>query len=160
VSKITLDKKVIVKTIAGISISLILCSCSSNDTEVEQSTTNSNASVSTSGSESKVRKEIVYKDGEYKATGKYGSLPSSITVTVSLEDNVITNVKVTPHATNTTSLDLQERFADAVPNVVVGKRIDDVKVGRLAGSSGTPDGFNNAIQQIKEQATESGNTSE
>jgi hypothetical protein len=30
--------------------------------------------------------------------------------------------------------------------------IDEVKVGRLAGSSGTPDGFNDAIEKIKEKA--------
>ncbi|QWU16728.1 Copper amine oxidase N-terminal domain-containing protein [Paenibacillus sophorae] len=94
----------------------------------------------------------VYADGDYTATGKYGGLPSSITVTVTLDDDVITAVKVTPHATNPTSLDFQRSFADAVPAVVVGKRIDEVKVGRLAGSSGTPDGFNAAIGQIKEQA--------
>ncbi|WP_410511205.1 stalk domain-containing protein [Paenibacillus sp. BR2-3] len=95
-----------------------------------------------------------YADGEYTATGLYGSLPSSITVTLSLDDDIIIAVQVTPHATNPISLDLQRRFADAVPAVVVGKRIDEVKVGRLAGSSGTPDGFNAAIQQIKAQAQE------
>jgi|GEM_PF-794867 len=95
---------------------------------------------------------FIYADGEYTATGQYGGLPSSITVDVTLVDDVITDVKVTAHATNPTSLDLQQRFAEAVPAVVVGKRIDEVKVGRLAGSSGTPDGFNDAIEQIKEQA--------
>ncbi|WP_419872810.1 stalk domain-containing protein [Candidatus Pristimantibacillus sp. PTI5] len=95
---------------------------------------------------------FTYVDGDYSATGQYGSLPSSITVNVTLDDDIITNVKVTPHASNPTSLDLQRRFAEAVPAVVVGKRIDEVKVGRLAGSSGTPDGFNAAIELIKEQA--------
>jgi hypothetical protein len=69
-----------------------------------------------------------------------------------LKDDIIKTVKVTPHATDPTSLDLQKRFADAVPAVVVGKPIDEVKVGRLAGSSGTPEGFNHAIQQIREKA--------
>ncbi|MGC6588824.1 hypothetical protein ACPV3A_28250 [Paenibacillus sp. Dod16] len=94
----------------------------------------------------------LYKDGSYEATGKYGSLPSSITVNLSLKNNVIENVTVTTHATNPTSLELQQRFAAAVPAVVVGKRIDEVNVGRLAGSSGTPNGFNHAIEQIREQA--------
>jgi uncharacterized protein with FMN-binding domain len=117
---------------------------------VEQSSYSSNAGVNSSSSTA--IDESVYSDGVYEATGQYGSLPSSITVTVTLVDEVITDVKVTPHATNPTSLDLQRRFAAAVPQVVVGKRIDEVKVGRLAGSSGTPDGFNDAIEQIKEQA--------
>ncbi|TBL69082.1 S-layer homology domain-containing protein [Paenibacillus thalictri] len=97
-------------------------------------------------------KDAIYADGEYTATGQYGGLPSSITVSVTLVNDVITATKVTPHATNPTSLDLQQRFAEAVPAIVVGKRIDEVKVDRLAGSSGTPDGFNAAIEQIKEQS--------
>lgn len=146
-----LNKKVIATTIAGISVSLVMASCQTTDVEDERSTSSSNADVSKS--RSAVRKEEpTYSDGEYEATGQYGSLPSSITVAATLADNVITEVKVTPHATNTTSLDLQRRFAAAVPEVVVGKHIDEVKVGCLAGSSGTPDGFNDAIQQIKEQA--------
>jgi hypothetical protein len=36
--------------------------------------------------------------------------------------------------------------------VVVGRPLDQVKVGKLAGSSGTPQGFNDAINQIKRQA--------
>jgi uncharacterized protein with FMN-binding domain len=99
-----------------------------------------------------MREAAVYANGVYTATGKYGGQPSSITVTVTLVDGVITAVRVTPRATDPTSLDFQRRFAAAIPTVVVGKRIDEVKVGRLAGSSGTPNGFNAAIQRIKEQA--------
>jgi uncharacterized protein with FMN-binding domain len=151
-------KKVITTIIAGISITLVLYSCSSNDTEVMRSTNVPHVTINRS--ETEVSKENIYKDGEYSAIGEYGNLPSSITVTVILEDDVITNVNVIPHATNETSLELQERFAGAVPKVVLGKRIDEVKVGRIAGSSSTPDGFNNAIEQIKEQANDSGNPSE
>jgi thiamine biosynthesis lipoprotein len=93
-----------------------------------------------------------YRDGVYSATGRYGSLPSSITVRVTLTNGVIRAVKVTPRATDPTSLALQRRFAAAVPAVVVGRPIAKVQVGRLAGSSGTPDGFNRAIEQIKTQA--------
>lgn len=100
-----------------------------------------------------------YVDGIYTATGQYGEPPSSITVTVTLIDDVVTAVEVTPHATNPTSLDLQRCFAEAV-SAVVGKPIDEVNVGRLAGSSGTPEGFNAAIQQIKEQARKTGNTAD
>jgi len=86
------------------------------------------------------------------ATGQYGNLPSFVTVTVTLANGIITAVNVTPHATVPTSLGLERRFAEAVPAVVVGKPIDQVKVGRSAGSSGTPQGFNAAIQQIGKQA--------
>jgi uncharacterized protein with FMN-binding domain len=93
-----------------------------------------------------------YADGVYTATGEYGGQPSHITVKATLTDGVITAVKVTPHAYVPESLELQRRFAAAVPKVVVGRPIDQVKVGKLAGSSGTPQGFNDAINQIKRQA--------
>ncbi|MBY3144058.1 hypothetical protein HFO63_00340 [Rhizobium laguerreae] len=84
--------------------------------------------------------------------GEYGGQPSHITVKVTLKDGIVTAVTVTPHAYVPRSLELQRAFAAAVPKVVVGKRIDQVRVGKLAGSSGTPKGFNDAIRQIREQA--------
>ncbi|WP_221981001.1 FMN-binding protein [Rhizobium laguerreae] len=93
-----------------------------------------------------------YADGVYTATGEYGGQPSHITVKVTLKDGIVTAVTVTPHAYVPRSLELQRAFAAAVPKVVVGKRIDQVRVGKLAGSSGTPKGFNDAIRQIREQA--------
>ena len=93
-----------------------------------------------------------YADGVYTATGEYGGQPSHITVKATLKDGVITAVTVTQHAYVPRSLELQRAFAAAVPNLVVGKRIDRVRVGKLAGSSGTPKGFNDAIRQIREQA--------
>ena len=101
-----------------------------------------------------VDQDTVYVDGVYSARGEYGSLPSHITVTITLADEIVSNTQVQTHATDPTSLDLQRRFAAAVPEVVNGKHISEVRVGRLAGSSGTPNGFNDAIRQIKEQAAQ------
>ena len=94
-----------------------------------------------------------YRDGDYEAKGWYGGLPSNIDVALTLRDDRVVEVEVTANATDETSLDYQERFAEAVPDVVVGKRLDEVRVSRLAGSSGTPDGFNDAIERIKAQAS-------
>jgi uncharacterized protein with FMN-binding domain len=93
-----------------------------------------------------------YADGVYTATGQYGGAPSFVTVMVTLKNGLITNVSVRPHATVPTSLEFQRRFAAAVPAVVVGKPIGQLRVGKLAGSSGTPEGFNDALQQIREKA--------
>ncbi|EJJ29485.1 hypothetical protein [Rhizobium sp. CF142] len=93
-----------------------------------------------------------YADGVYTATGRYGGQPSSIGVTVTVKDGIVSGVVVEPHAYVARSLELQKAFAAAVPKVVVGKRLDEVRVGKLAGSSGTPQGFNDAIDQIKRQA--------
>lgn len=93
-----------------------------------------------------------YADGVYTVKGQYGDRPSFIVVTVTLKNGVITAVQVTPQATVPESLERQRSFAAAVPKMVVGKPIDQVRVGKLAGSSGTPRGFNDAIQKIKQQA--------
>jgi uncharacterized protein with FMN-binding domain len=93
-----------------------------------------------------------YADGRYTAKGWYGGGPSSIDVTVTLADDRITAVEVTPNATNDTSLDYQRRFAAGVGDEVIGKDIDDVSLDRVAGSSSTPEGFNDALTKIKAEA--------
>ena len=145
------NKRMRLAAMAGISaVSLVMASCVKTDLAAVRPTSASAADVTRS--RSAMREGAVYADGVYTATGQYGNLPSFITVTVTLADDAITAVEVTPHATDPTSLELQRRFAEAVPAVVVGKPIDQVYVDRLAGSSGTPTGFNAAIEQIKEQA--------
>ena len=49
--------------------------------------------------------------------------------------------RVNPNATNPTSRDYQESFADAVPPLVVGKDIDEVNVSSVAGSTSNPRGL-------------------
>ncbi|MFD8000684.1 hypothetical protein [Streptomyces mirabilis] len=96
----------------------------------------------------------MYQNGEYSAVGWYGSLPSHITVSLILTNGVITNVTVTAHAKGFISRWYQRRFAKAVPSVVTGKNIDDVHLDRLAGSSVTTDGFNDALKRIRADATQ------
>jgi uncharacterized protein with FMN-binding domain len=93
-----------------------------------------------------------YRDGTYVASGLYGGKPSKLTVTATLVADRLTDVQVRTHATDPTSLDYQRRFAAAVPGVVKGKSLDQVQVGKLAGASGCPDGFNAAIAKIREAA--------
>ncbi|MDF0544272.1 hypothetical protein PX699_18125 [Sphingobium sp. H39-3-25] len=93
-----------------------------------------------------------YADGTYTARGQYGGQPSFIVVTVTLRNGIVTAVQVAPQATVPRSLELQRSFAAAVPRIVVGKPIDQIRVGKLAGSSGTPKGFNDAIAKIRQQA--------
>jgi uncharacterized protein with FMN-binding domain len=144
---ITIRKKAMAAgTVALLSAGLAACSSADNDSPSTPS------SVSASPSASSPSANRAYRDGAYSADGEYGSQNSSIGVSVTLDDGVITDVEVTPHATNETSRGYQERFADAVPDLVEGKSIDAVQLDRVAGSSGTPDGFNAAIDQIKDEA--------
>lgn len=93
-----------------------------------------------------------YADGEYTVDGEYGVRGSSIGVRLTLQDGQITAADVTPHATDETSRGLQQRFAAAVPQLVVGRDIDDVRLDRVAGNSNTPNGFNDALEEIKDEA--------
>ncbi|MFI1034261.1 hypothetical protein [Streptomyces sp. NPDC020951] len=132
------NMKIAAVTMLGISVSAAVAGCSATDE---------------GGDETQATSSYEYKDGTYRATGQYGNGPSSITVSLTLDGDEITAVEVTPRATDPTSLGYQERFADAVPELVVGKDIDEVDLDRVAGSSGTPDGFNAALRQIKDQAS-------
>ena len=96
--------------------------------------------------------DTVYRDGDYSATGWYGSLPSHHDVTLSIEGDAVTAVEISTPAEDTTSLGYQERFAAALPEAIVGREVDDLAVDRLAGSSGCSEGFMDALAQIKEQA--------
>lgn len=95
-----------------------------------------------------------YSDGEYSATGEYQSPggAESIEVTVTLESNVVTEVTVTGNATAGNALGYQTEFEDGIAAEVVGVNIDQLAVDKVAGSSLTSDGFNDAIAQIKADA--------
>ena len=143
--------KTLLTAILAISVAAATAGCATRDAEVTTPSSASSTSVAAPGSPASRRSK--YADGTYNATGQYGGLPSSIDVSVTLVDGVITAVTVTPRATDPTSLEYQTRFAQAVPALVVGRNIDEVNLSKVAGSSGTPDGFNAAIQQIKAEAT-------
>jgi uncharacterized protein with FMN-binding domain len=143
-------RKLLVTAIIAISVAAATAGCVTRDADGASPSSASSTSVAAPGSPSSRRSK--YADGTYNATGQYGSLPSSIGVSVTLVDDVITAVTVIPHATDPTSLDYQTRFARAIPALVVGRNIE-VNLSKVAGSSGTPDGFNAAIQRIKAEAT-------
>ena len=95
-----------------------------------------------------------YADGTYAAEGTYQTPETveTITVTVTLEDEVVAEVEVTgdPQAPETEQY--QGQFIDGIADEVVGVDIDDLDVSRVAGSSLTSGGFNQAIDQIKQDA--------
>jgi len=95
-----------------------------------------------------------YKDGAYSATGTYSyhSGTEDISVKVTLVNGKVEDVTVTTLAKNPSSKAMQADFAANYKTMVVGKNIDEVKLGKVSGSSLTPIGFNAAIEDIKSQA--------
>lgn len=95
-----------------------------------------------------------YTDGTYDAEGSYSNPggESTVKVEITLAGGTISDVTVTPEASNGTSKQYQEQFAGGVADQVVGKSLDDLDVGKVAGSSLTSGGFDKAIDAIKAEA--------
>lgn len=101
---------------------------------------------------SAMRDNDTYDDGEYSARGWYGSLPSHQDVTLTIESGTVTAVEITTPAEDETSLGYQQRFAEALPDTIIGRPIDDIDVDRVAGSSGCSEGFMSALNDIRDEA--------
>lgn len=95
-----------------------------------------------------------YKDGTYSATGNYQTPGGreSIDVTVTLSSGAITDATVEQNARGGEAEEYQNKFVSSFKSQVVGKKIDEVSLSRVAGSSLTPNGFNSAIKDIANQA--------
>ena len=95
-----------------------------------------------------------YTDGTYSATGSYMSPggEDQISVTLTLANDIITSVSVTPAAGDHTSTRYQNAFISGYKQYVIGQNIANVNITRVSGSSLTPIGFNDALLQIKNQA--------
>jgi uncharacterized protein with FMN-binding domain len=100
------------------------------------------------------RTSYLYKDGNYSATGAYVSPggPESINVSLTLKNDVVTDATVTASAGNPTSESYQNIFKSSFKTMVVGKKLADVKLDKVSGSSLTPLGWNEAIVKIQAQA--------
>lgn len=96
----------------------------------------------------------IYTDGTYSATGSYNSPggQDQIAVTVTLSNDVVTDVSVVPKAGDRTSARYQAMFVSGYKQYVVGKDITSVHLDRVSGSSLTGIGFNAAIARIEAQA--------
>jgi uncharacterized protein with FMN-binding domain len=95
-----------------------------------------------------------YKDGTYTKSGDYTSPAGAevIDVTVTLAGGIVTDASVVGKATNPGSVANQKKFADGFKEVVVGKKIDEISMTVVNGSSLTPAGFMEALGEIKTEA--------
>lgn len=124
-----------------------------SQTASDQPATTENSPSATVGSGDTASSSAV-KDGTYDATGSYQTPggTESIEVKISLADGVITNASITEQGKTGEAQEFQSRFASGYKSQVVGKKISDVELTRVAGSSLTPIGFNNALDEIEKQA--------
>jgi uncharacterized protein with FMN-binding domain len=134
--------------LAGLAVIGGLAGCASPAEPADNGSTEESTKAPNTGS------GTVYNDGEYTATGDYTSPggAESVTVTLTLTDSVVTALDVTGSGSTPNAKKFQGEFIDNINAVVVGKPIDDVNVSKVAGSSLTSGGFNDAIDQIKDDA--------
>jgi uncharacterized protein with FMN-binding domain len=99
-------------------------------------------------------RQFDYRDGTYSTRGSYTSPAGSetIEVVVRIEKDTITDVTLTPQATNPTSIDYQERYSRGIGEVVNGKKIDEIEASKVNGSTLTANGFIQALDKIKAEA--------
>lgn len=120
---------------------------STNDTSPAASSSSTTPSMAGTGSAN-------YKDGQYNVTSSYQTPggTESIDVTLTLAGNSVSAVDISQRADSRESQEYQMMFASAYKSRVVGKKINDINLSRVAGSSLTTLGFTDALDQIKQNA--------
>lgn len=135
-------------TLVGALVGCSATTASDGDNDVDTGSTTAHtpsAGAATTGS---------YKDGTYTESADYQA-PSGtekVDVTLTLAGGVVTAVTVAGHATDPTAKLHQGQFSGGIAAVVVGKKIDELKVDKVGGSSLTSGGFNKAVEEIKADA--------
>lgn len=151
------------KVLIGIIVAVILIAIAgavivlSGQKETPKPTSSDSASTNTSQTSNQTNNSTTagsYKDGTYKADGTYQSPGGSETVhlTVTLSGGAITATEFTADASGGTAKSYQQQFISGYKSLVVGKKVDEVNLDRVAGSSLTSGGFNQALDQIKSDA--------
>lgn len=145
--------------VIGVAGAFALAGCASQTATTDTGTSEAPAPSSTpqstgSSGSSTSSSSGTYKDGTYTAEGSYQTPETveKITVQVTLADDTITAVDVTGDPQARESQQYQSQFIGGISDEVVGKKIDEIKVSRVAGSSLTSGGFNQAIEEIKTEA--------
>jgi len=117
--------------------------------------TSSSLSTTNFSSQSSVTNIVTYKDGSYESTGLYNA-PSgdeNLDVKITIINNTINDVTINPASNNPIALRYQEKFTKGISAQIVGKTLDKAYVnGNINGASLSGDGFNAALDKIKQQA--------
>lgn len=154
-----LQNKIAFSALAGLSLLTALTGCSSATTpadsasEAPAATTPSSAASSTPAAGATAASSV-FRDGSYVEDGSYQSPAGTaeITVKLSLANDIVTAVTVTGHATDPSAKQYQQDFISGISGQVVGKKISDLSVTKVSGSSLTSNGFRSAVAKIENEA--------
>jgi hypothetical protein len=106
---------------------------------------------------SNITDATMFKDGSYNANGTYTSPggEEEIKVNLTLSGGTITTANAVSGANDPTASSYQSYFIGGFKPLVIGKKITEVKLTNVSGSSLTSQGFNKALQSIECSAEES-----
>lgn len=140
-----LRTKTAIATFAGLSVVGVLAGCSASPA----------ASTGSSGGGATTTSHATYKDGSYTKPGTYVSPGGTehISVTLTLAKNIITAIKVMTVQADPTATGYEQMFEGGIAAATVGKDINTLNIGVVAGSSLTSMGFNKALAAIKADAS-------
>ncbi len=130
--------------VAGLAGILVFAGCSA-ETDASEET----PAAATSESSSTSTARTTAASGSYQTP----ETVETISVTLTLDNDVITEVNVIGDPQARETQQYQGQFIGGISDVVVGKNIDEISVSRVAGSSLTSKGFNSAVDKIKSEAS-------
>ncbi|MDP9692632.1 UNVERIFIED_ORG: uncharacterized protein with FMN-binding domain [Arthrobacter globiformis] len=152
-------RKTVFAGMAGLSLAGTVAGCAPSAQQPAAQETEPSAAASASASASAATGSSAgasagYKDGTYSADGNYKSPNGTETVGVqlTLAGGTVSAVEITEHPSNPNTRKFQGEFAGGIADQVVGKSLDEINVSKVAGSSLTSGGFNQAVEAIKAQA--------
>lgn len=100
------------------------------------------------------QEQVSLKDGIYESVGKYQSPggPEQLGVKLEIKNNAVVSADITTFPTKEKTEQFQNIFKESFSGQVIGKDIRTLKLDKVAASSLTPKGFNDAVAQIVKQA--------
>ena len=131
----------------------VATTANTNSTQTTPAQSTETSSSSPTGSYTQAG-DTAYKDGTYTASSEY-SVPRSfetIKVSLTISGGVVTDSTITNSEGDRESAQYQEEFTGVYKSYVVGKKVSDIHLSYVAGASDTAEGFNDALDQIKQQA--------
>lgn len=146
-------KKLIVIVLIGIVLSAVIV-VKDRTTDNEQVATPTVSENPVSESHRSSTNTTSFKDGIYSATGSYLTPGGreSIKLTVTIENGKIVDSMIGNTSASGEAAEYQSHFLSRYKTEVIGRNVDDVSLSRVAGSSLTSHGFNEALKEIKTDA--------
>ena len=139
-------------SVAGLAL---LAGCAGQTTSTADSgTASQNPAASADAGSGSSSGSTSFTDGTYTAEGTYQTPETieKISVTLTVASDVVTDVEVTGEPQAQESKRYQGEFIGGIKDVAVGKKLADLTVDKVGGSSLTSGGFNAAVKEIRTEA--------